>query len=330
MKLAYILKRLLYMIPTLIGVNLFVFALFFLVNTPNDMAREALGEKGVTPEQVENWKAAHGYDKPSFWNSEEAGLGCITETLFYRKSLSLFWGDFGRADMSGELISHELATRVGPSVWVSLPIFLATLLLNIFIAMQCCRHRGQLLDTGMQAGCVILMSVSTLIYIIAAQYVMGRVMRIVPVSGYGTGEGRWLFLAMPIVIGVLGNLGSGVRLYRTLFMEEVGKDYVRTARAKGISENKVFFVHVLKNAMIPILTNVPMQLLMLMTGNMLLENFFSIPGLGGYTIYAISAQDFSITRVMVFLGSVLYMFGMLLADICYGLVDPRVRVGAKQ
>ena len=321
----YIIRRLLYVIPTLIGVNLLVFLLFFLVNTPDDMAREALGEKASNAVQIANWKTSRGYDKPLFWNSEEEGVKHVSETIFFRKSLAMLWGEFGRSDMTLELIGPEIRGRILPSLCVTLPIFLATLLMNIIIAMQAARHRGGILDVHIQLACVVMMSISTLVYIIACQYLFGKVLRLVPVSGYLPGKDVWLFLVLPVMVGVISSLGSGVRLYRTLFLEEINKDYVRTARAKGVGEGRILYLHVLKNALIPIVTNVPLQLLMLIMGNMLLENFFSIPGLGGYTINALRGQDFAVVRTMVFLGAVMYMAGMLLADVCYGIVDPRIR-----
>jgi len=154
----------------------------------------------------------------------------------------------------------------------------------------------------------------------------GKVMHLVPVSGYGEGVHAWKFLVLPVVIGVVSGIGGGVRWYRTIFLEETGKDYVRTARAKGVSELRVLFRHVLKNAMIPILTGVVVVIPMLFMGSLILESFFGIPGLGSYTIDAINKQDFAIVRAMVFLGSVLYIVGLILTDISYTLVDPRVRL----
>lgn len=322
----YLLRRFLYLIPTLLGVNLVVFLLFFLVNSPDDMARQALGDKASTPENVERWKEAHGYHHPLFVNRDAAGVARLTETIFFQKSLALFWGDFGRSDMTLEPLGAEIRQRIAPSLCITAPIFLATLVANVLVAMLAACRRASRLDLGLQLACVLLMSVSSLIYIIAGQYLFAKILRLVPVSGYLPGADMAKFLLLPIGIGVLGGLGSGVRLYRTFFLEEISKDYVRTARAKGLPEANVLFLHVLKNAMIPILTNVPMQILMLFMGNLLLESFFSIPGLGGYTIMAINTQDFAIVRVMVFLGSVLYMAGLLLTDICYAAADPRIRL----
>lgn len=324
--LQYIIKRILYFIPTVIGVNIFVFLLFFVVNTPDHMAQEALGEKASTPEQIERWKVSRNYHLPYFFNSSEKGAAKISQTIFYQKSLKMFWGDFGVSDMTLEPISQEIKRRIPPSLCLTIPVFLASLLLNIFLAMLSAARRGTLLDTGMQLFCVITMSISTLIYIITGQFLFARLLHAVPASGFLAGWDMPRFLVLPILIGIIGNIGGEVRFYRTLFLEEINKDYVRTARAKGLPEIKVLFLHVLKNAMIPILTNVPVQLLMLIMGSLLLENFFSIPGMGGYTISAINSQDFSIVRTMVFLGAVLYMAGLLITDICYSLVDPRVRL----
>ena len=325
--LAYIIRRLLYVVPTLLGVNVLVFVLFFMVNTPDDMARQALGEKNMDPLQVERWKEAHGYEVPLFWNGEAAGVQCLTKTIFFRKSLAMLWGNFGHSDMTQESIGGEIRRRALPSLCVSTPIFLATLLINIILAMIVATKRGSVSDVVTQFLWVALMSISGLIYIIAGQYFFAKLLRWTPVSGFLQGADMWKFLVLPILVGTVSGIGGGVRLYRTLFLEEINRDYVRTARAKGLAESQILFLHVLKNAMIPILTNVPLQLLTLMMGNMLLENFFSIPGLGGYTITALGAQDFAIVRAMVFLGSVLYIIGLLLADICYSIVDPRIRLG---
>jgi len=165
-----------------------------------------------------------------------------------------------------------------------------------------------------------------LFYIIGGQFVMGKILRVVPISGFEDGVFGLKFLILPVLIGVVGGIGSSTRWYRTIFLEEINKDYVRTARAKGISEQMVLFKHVLRNAMIPILTGVVVILPLLFMGSLITESFFGIPGLGSYTIDAINRQDFSIVRSMVFLGAVLYIIGLLLTDISYTVVDPRVRL----
>jgi peptide/nickel transport system permease protein len=169
------------------------------------------------------------------------------------------------------------------------------------------------------------MSISGLFYIIGGQYLISKVWRLVPISGFGEGLDAWRFLVLPVLIGVVSGIGSSTRWYRTIFLEEVSKDYVRTARAKGLPETLVFFRHILRNALIPILTGVVVVIPLLFMGSLLTESFFGIPGLGSYTIDAINAQDFSVVRSMVFIGSVLYIVGLILTDISYTLVDPRIR-----
>lgn len=322
----YIIRRCLYIIPILAGVNLVVFILFFLVNSPSDMARQALGDKASTPEQVLRWQEARGYHLPRFYNRQASGAGRFSQTIFFRKSLALFWGDFGESDMTLRPIGQEIRRRIPPSLALTVPMFLGTLLLNIVLAMQLAAARDSWLDRGGQLACVAMMSVSTLIYIIAGQYIFAGRLKLVPVSGFAYGWPMLKFLVLPVLVGISAGLAPNIRLYRTLFLEEIGRDYVRTARAKGLSEMAVLYRHVLRNALIPILTNLPVQILMLIMGNLLLENFFSIPGLGGYTIQAVGAQDFAVVRAMVFLGAVLYIVGQLIADLCYGLADPRVRL----
>ena len=169
------------------------------------------------------------------------------------------------------------------------------------------------------------MSISGLFYIIGGQYLVSKLWRLVPISGFAAGVDAWKFVILPVAIGVVSGIGSSSRWYRTIFLEEIGKDYVRTARAKGLSELTVLFRHVLRNAMIPILTGVVVVIPLLFMGSLLTESFFGIPGLGSYTIDAINAQDFAVVRAMVFIGSVLYIVGLVLTDLSYTLVDPRVR-----
>ncbi|MCG6953643.1 MAG: ABC transporter permease [Betaproteobacteria bacterium] len=322
--LAYIVRRALYAIPILIGINLVTFALFFLVNTPDDMARMQLGVKRETPEAIEKWKAQRGYDRPLLWNAAAPGVKKLTETIFFAKSVRLFALDFGRAEDNRD-IAREISTRMWPSLALALPVFLVGLAVNVTFALGMAFFRGSALDLWGVIVCVTLMSISTLFYIIGGQYLIAKLWRLVPISGYAGGLDAVRFLILPVIIGVVGGLGAGARLYRTLFLEEMGKDYVRTARAKGLAERVVMFRHVLKNAMIPILTGVVVVIPSLFLGSLITESFFGIPGLGSYTIDAIQAQDFAVVRVMVFIGSVLYILGLMLTDISYTLVDPRVR-----
>ena len=322
--LAYVVRRLLYAIPILIGVNLITFALFFVVNSPDDMARMQLGVKRVTPEAIEKWKAERGYDRPLFWNGGAEGIDKATQTIFFGKSVRMFAFDFGRAD-DGRDIGREIATRMGPSLAVAVPVFVLGLFAAISFALLLVYFRASYLDTAGVVLCVAMMSISGLFYIIGGQWLVSKVWHLVPISGYAEGLTSARFLILPVIIGVVGGIGSSTRWYRTIFLEEIGKDYVRTARAKGLSERLVLFRHVLKNAMIPILTGVVVVIPTLFMGSLLIESFFGIPGLGSYTIDAINAQDFAVVRSMVFIGSLLYIVGLLLTDISYTLVDPRIR-----
>jgi peptide/nickel transport system permease protein len=321
---AYIVRRCLYAVLILIGVNLVTFWLFFKVNTPDDMARMQLGAKRVTPEAIASWKSARGYDKPLMFNSGATGMSKLTDTLYFDKSLEMFRLEFGRAD-DGRDIAFEIRNRMWPSLALALPVFLVGLAVYITFALLMAFFRATYLDFWGVALCVAMMSVSTLFYIIGGQYIIAKVWSLVPISGYSSGVDAARFLFLPIAVGVIGGIGSGARWYRTIFLEEVGKDYVRTARAKGLGETAVFFRHVLGNAMIPILTGSVVAIPLLFMGSLLTESFFGIPGLGSYTIEAIQSQDFGVVRAMVFIGSVLYIIGLLLTDISYTLVDPRVR-----
>ena len=322
--LAYLLRRLLYAIPILIGVNLITFALFFVVNTPDDMARMQLGVKRVTPEAIEKWKAERGYDKPLFLNAQAAGTAMLTDTVLFAKSARMFVGDFGRAE-DGRDIAREITSRMGPSLAIALPTFVLGLIVTVSLALLLAFFRASYLDFWGVVLCVALMSISGLFYIIGGQYLISKLWRLVPISGFAAGLDAWKFVILPVAIGVISGIGSSARWYRTIFLEEIGKDYVRTARAKGLSELTVLFRHVLRNAMIPILTGVVVVIPLLFMGSLLTESFFGIPGLGSYTIDAINAQDFAVVRAMVFIGSVLYIVGLILTDLSYTLVDPRVR-----
>ncbi len=323
--LAYLIRRLLYALPILIGVNVITFALFFIVNTPDDMARMQLGVKRVTPEAIEKWKAERGYDKPLFWNTQASGAGQVTDTIFFGKSVKMFALDFGRAD-DGRDIAREIALRMGPSLAVAVPVFVLGLFAAISFALLLVYFRATYLDFAGVVLCVAMMSVSGLFYIIGGQWLVSKIWHLVPISGYAEGLSAAKFIILPVIISVLAGIGSAARWYRTIFLEEITRDYVRTARAKGLPERVVLFRHVLRNALIPILTGAVVVIPALFMGSLLIEAFFGIPGLGSYTIDAINAQDFAVVRAMVFIGSALYIVGLLLTDISYTLVDPRIRL----
>ncbi len=323
---AYITRRVLYAIPILIGVNLLTFALFFVVNSPDNMARMQLGMKHVTPEAIENWKRERGYDKALLYNGEAEGARQFTDTIFFEKSVALFAFEFGQSD-SGRDIGYDIQQRMLPSLAIAIPVFIIGLLTNITFALLVAFFRATYIDVWGVVLCVVMMSISSLFYIIGGQYLISKALHLVPISGYDVGADAVKFVILPVLIGIISGVGSGIRWYRTVFLEEMGKDYVRTARAKGLSEQVVLFRHVLKNGLIPILTGAVVVLPLLFMGSLVMESFFSIPGLGSYTIDAINNQDFAIVRAMVFLGSVLYIIGLVLTDISYTVVDPRIRLG---
>ena len=323
--LTYILRRLLYAVPILIGVNLLTFILFFIVNSPENMARAHLGDKYVTQEAINNWIEEKGYDGPLFFNSEVEGRETLTDTVFYKKSVPLFQFDFGQSD-NGRDISTDVFERMGPSLALAIPTFIVGIWVNICVALLVLMFRGTSLDKVAVTAFVVLLSISYLFYIIGGQFLFARLWQLVPVSGFNEGIQGWRFLILPVVLGVIAGVGAGARWYRALFVEASGQDFARTARAKGVSEVGVLFHHILPNALLPILTGVVVVIPVLFMGSLVMESFFSIPGLGSYMLDAIRAQDFAIVRAMVFLGSVLYIIGLILTDISYTWADPRVRL----
>ena len=323
--LAYIIRRLLYAIPILLGVNLLTFTLFFVVNSPDDMAVSKPGAKYVTPEAIDSWKKKNGYDLPLFYNASAAGSDAVTETIFFAKSIKLFAFDFGRSE-SGRDITTDVSTRMWPSLAVALPTFLVGIWVNICVALLVVMFQATRLDRWAVFVFVALMSISYLFYIIGGQFLVAKTWKLVPISGFNADIQPWKFLLLPVLVGVVAGIGSGARWYRTLFVEEANQDYVRSARAKGASELRILFRHILPNALIPILTGVVVLIPSLFMGSLLIESFFGIPGLGSYMLDAINSQDFAIVRSMVFIGSILYIVGLILTDISYTWADPRLRL----
>ena len=323
--LNYVIRRIGYGVLILIGVNIFTFMLFFTVNTPDDMARMNIGGKRVTQDAIEKWKVERGYDRPLFWNSAAPGTGKLTKTIFYEHSIRLFAFDFGASD-SGRDIGYEIRTRVGPSLSLAIPTFILGIVVVIAFALLLVFFRNTYLEFWGFTVAVFMMAISALFYILLGQFLFSRVLKLVPISGFAGGWDLFVFLALPVLIGIVSRLGSEALFYRTMFLEEIGKDYVRTARSKGLSETVVLFRHVLRNAMLPILTSTVAILPLLFLGALIMESFFGIPGLGSYTIDAINAQDFAVVRSMVFVGSVLYIVGLIMTDVSYTVADPRIRL----
>jgi peptide/nickel transport system permease protein len=318
--LAYVARRLGYGVMVVIGVLFFLFVLFFAVTEPDDVARQALGEKAL-PEVIEQWKANHGYDKP-LWPWQDPSQNLLFD--HFRRMLSF---DFGRSDADDVLISERIQAGMGPSLALTVPLFAIGLVLGIALSLFVAFFRESYIDRMGVLLCVFAMSVSILLYIIGAQYLIGKLLRWFPISGFdGDPQVVGRFIALPVLVGVASAVGSNVRFYRTVFVEETGQDYVRTARAKGAGEGRIMLRHVLQNAMIPILTNVVMVIPFLFTGSLLLESFFGIPGLGSITVDAIKGNDFSTLRTMVYIGSLLFVGGQIATDLSYSLVDPRVKL----
>lgn len=319
--IAYILRRLFYGVFVILGVLFFLFVLFFAVATPDDIARRAIGDKAM-PEVIEQWKENHGYNRP-LWPAP----GRLTDNLLvdhYQKMLSF---DFGKSDADGVPIRERIRQGAGPSLTLTLPLFVFGLALGLGISLFVAFFRETYIDRVGVFLAVLGMSISLLLYIIGGQFFFGKLLRWFPVSGFDTNpQVIARFLALPVLVGLFSSLGSDVRFFRTVFVEEIYKDYVRTARAKGAGEMRIMTHHVFRNALIPVVTNVVMAIPFLFTGSLLLEAGFGIPGLGSLTVEAIQANDFSTLRAMVFLGSLLFITGQVLTDISYTWVDPRVRL----
>jgi len=311
--LRYVLRRVLYAVPILAGVTLLTFVLFYVATSPRSIARRHLSAKNPTPEQITAWLREHGYDRPI----HEQALRHVGEVLLLR---------FGKSDQTSEDIWERIRAGAGPSFHVAGTVFVSGVWAALVLAVLVAYFRGTYIDTWGTLVCVFGMSVVYMVYIIAGQYTIGKTFRWYPISGWGWGWDTWRFVWLPATVGVVSGVGANVRLYRTFLLDEMNQDYVRTARAKGVGERAILFKHVLKNAAIPILTNVVAAIPLLLTGSLLLESFFNIPGLGSYVVDAIAAQDFAVVRAMVALGTLLYILGTLLTDLAYAGVDPRVRL----
>jgi peptide/nickel transport system permease protein len=298
------------MIPTMLGVVLLVFLLF---NWVGGDPAQVLAGKISNPEQIANIRKQLGVDLP-YWQ----------QLLIFIKQIVT--ADFGRSWSTNEEVRHIFITRIGPSATVMIPIMVLETLLGILLAMGVAYYRGSLTDRAIMVTCTIGMSISFLIYIIAGQYLFGFVLGWFPVQGWtdSTWKNLMTYVPLPVLLAVLVGLAPTIRLYRSVFLDELNHDYVRTARAKGLPEGTVMFKHVMRNAMIPILTNVSFYLPGLMLGSFLLEKFFSIPGLGRETITAVDRSDFPLIKAVTVYLAFATMFFNLLIDLLYKWVDPRV------
>jgi peptide/nickel transport system permease protein len=321
----YIIRRLLLAIPTVLGVCLVTFLLFNVFASPEAVARKQLG-KNPTVGQVKAWISAHGMDKPMFINLNPGKDGRVQpfDSRFLNHMRELIFFEFPESDYLHEKVSDLLRQKIGPSLTLTVPAFLLSIIITLPIALFIAYYRGTYIDRLALFVCVILMSVVILNYIIFGQYLLAVVFKYFPIYGFEFGVGAWKFLLLPVILSVASGLGSGVRFYRTVMLNEVRADYVRTAMAKGVSEEGVLFKHVLKNAMIPILTMTVLSIPFLITGSLLLEMYFGIPGMGNLMLNAINSSDYPVIRTLVYIYSLLYIAGSILTDISYTLVDPRV------
>jgi len=324
--LAYIIRRLGQGVVTVLGVLLFLFLLFFQFAEPIDVAKRALGEK-ARPEVIEQWLTQHGYDMPKYWNADAVGVHKATDTILYTHFASLLTFDFGKSDADDVPIMKRIREGAGPSLTLTVPLFLLGLPIGIVLSLFVAYFRDTYIDRSGVVVAVLLMSVSTLVMIIGGQYVIGKLLRWFPISGFDSNPAVVArFLALPILIGLIGGLGRDLRFYRTIFLEEIHRDYVRTARAKGAGDIRVMTRHVFRNALIPILTGVVLAIPFLFLGSLLFESFFGIPGLGQVTVNAINANDFATLRAMVYIGALLLIAAQIMVDISYTWADPRVRL----
>jgi peptide/nickel transport system permease protein len=310
--LAYILRRLWQFVPTLLGVVLLVFILF---NWVGGDPAYLLAGKISNPEQIENIRRQLGVDQPYY----------VQLAIFLKQIVT---GDFGASWATNERVSHIFATRVGPSLTILAPMLIISTLIAMAAAMVVAYVRGSTLDRTIMIACTVGQSISILVYIIVLQYVLGYQLAWFPVQGWTNDFWQNLlrYSALPILVGVIVSLAPDIRLYRTFFLDEIHQDYVRTARAKGLDESRIMAVHVLRNAAIPIVTNVMIQLPALLAGAFLIERFFSIPGIGREVILAVERSDFPVIKAVTVYIAIATMVVNLAADLVYKAVDPRVQL----
>ncbi|MFZ5547797.1 MAG: ABC transporter permease [Pseudomonadota bacterium] len=307
---AYLVRRLLQMIPTLLGVVLFVFALFKFVG--GDPA-EILAGLNATPEQVDAIRQQLGLNDPWY-----------QQLWIFLQQIATF--DWGKSWATQESVAHIFATRLPATLTVMIPILILDVLLAIPIAMRVAYVRGSLTDRTLMTVTTVALSISFLVYVIVGQYVFGFQLGWFPVQGWS--DSTWTnlttYVPLPVLLAVMVGVAPQMRLYRSFFLDELGQDYVRTARAKGLAERPVLFKHVLRNALIPILTNVGLLLPGIFVGSFLIEVFFSIPGLGREVLLAVNRSDYPVIQAATVYLAMLTMLINLATDLLYKVVDPRV------
>ncbi|MDM1251475.1 ABC transporter permease [Acinetobacter johnsonii] len=310
--LAYIIRRIWQMIPTMLGVVLLI---FFLFNWVGGDPAYILAGKMSNPEQIENIRQQLGVDQPYY----------VQLWIFIKQILTF---DYGLSWSTGESVSQIIMTRLGPSLTLLIPLTILQTIISIVLALAVAAVRGSLTDRMVMMMCTIGMSISILVYIIVFQYVFAYHLSWFPVQGWSDSfsENLFKYALLPILIMLVVSIAPTLRLYRSFVLDEVNQDYVRTARAKGIGERRILGVHVLRNASIPIITDVMASLPALLIGAFLIERFFGIPGIGREVIIAVERSDFPVIKAITVYVALATMFFNLIADLIYKWVDPRVQL----
>jgi peptide/nickel transport system permease protein len=307
----YIIRRLLYLIPVLLGVCGLVFVIFNVV--AGDPTLLLLG-KHPDAKQMAELRQQLGLDKSML-------------AQYFDIVKSAFTFDFGRSWATKQQISEMIWQGAMPSLTLAFPAFFFSTIISLFFAILVAYYRGKGIDLFIRISCIAMMSISSLVYILVFQYLFAFKWGLFEISGYEFGFPDFIpYVTLPIIISVVLSLGPDIRFYRTLILDEIYQDYVRTARAKGLPEGKILFKHVLRNALIPVITYTVVNIPFLILGSLLLESFFSIPGLGGMTLTALNSSDFPVLKAMAVLSAVAYIIFTLISDILYTLVDPRVKL----
>ena len=315
--LKYVLKRLWETIPTTFGILLLTFVLF---NVVGGSPAEVILGKNATAESIAAFNRKWGYDKPLLLG--DCSIGGLFESQFGHFIGGLCKGDFGYSIENQEPVLAVLKRGVGPSLSLTVPILLGGVVVALMLALLAAATRGRWVDRAVLVFSAVLMSVNYVVWVLAGQFFLSYKAGLFPVWGYGSA----FYLVLPVLIGIFSSLGADVRFFRTAILDEVYMPYVLTARAKGLSGWTIMTRHVLRNALIPIVTYVSLSIPYLFTGSLLLESFFGIPGLGSVSINAIHSADMAVVRTVVVLGSLLYQFVNLLTDVLYAFLDPRIRM----
>lgn len=310
--LSYMVRRLWQIIPTLLGVILLIFVLF---NWIGGDPAYILAGKMSNPQQIENIREQLGMNQPYY----------VQLWIFIKQVITF---DYGSSWSTGETVSHIILSRVGPSLTIIIPLIILQTLISITLALVVALIRGTWIDRTLMAVCTIAMSISILVYIIIFQYFLAYKLNWFPVQGWGDSLQTNLFyyVPLPVIIMLAVSIAPTLRLYRSFVLDEIGQEYIRTARAKGVSESRILFVHVLRNAAIPIVTDVMSNLPALLIGAFLIERFFGIPGIGREVILAVERSDFPVIKAITVYIAALTMIFNLLADITYKLIDPRLEL----